>query len=84
MFISLIFYRNSFADVSFGVLLRCVHTSVVGHRPTSADIVARVVEAMPTCIHRRRPMHTDASMNAPLEGEREREHEARVEWRSQS
>ena len=43
---------------------RGVHTSVVGHRPTTADIVARV-EAMPTFV-RRRPMHTDASMNAPL------------------
>ena len=40
--------------------LRCVHTSLVGmvgHRPTSADIVARV-EAMPTFVRRRRPMHT--------------------------
>ena len=31
----------------------------------SADIVARV-EAMPTFVRRRRPMYTDASMNAPL------------------
>ena len=30
-----------------------------------ADIVARV-ETMSTFVRRRRPMHTDASMNAPL------------------
>ena len=47
-------------------LLRCVHTSVVGHRPTSVDIVARV-ETISTFVRRRRPMHiTDASMNASL------------------
>ena len=45
-----------------------VHTSVVGHQPTSADIVARV-EAMSTFVHRRRQMRNDASMNEPLKGD---------------
>ena len=43
------------------VTAQCVHTSVVEHRPTSADIVARV-ETMSTFVRRRRLMQNDASI----------------------
>ena len=45
--------------------LRCVHTSVGVHRPTSADKSWHTFNTR-NDVRRRRPMPNDVSMNAPL------------------